>query len=457
MDVGSGLTLVDRDQQWSRWSGPVIRQIDLESEQDSHSDPLNTLASPMSFQKETSKALYQFFPTPSDGIKSSEETSPHWMLERSYWDSATLGQVVFPTKVANERSVHVKAKSIGNKDYKIRGRLAECRREFITLVPGIVRSLEQLGLESLAFGMQSEEFLLIRLTPSFRNTALSFPFDALPDLEIQIAFDNDSQTTSVKDVRTIYKNEFDFLLPQNTMDIRFARRTCVGSDLESLDPRILQFIQSSNLDIWGSDRLQTPTELALELPPHALRPHPTPSQRTQKRGLVDYTFTSLEHRSSLSIPFRQAGSWSDLIYTSTEAGKIGGRSASLSLSHPKFDPENRTTMEDVDMDNTPHLASASLDSFSSSSDDLHPSSLLRKANALINMIENPPDIGDDGISDNFAYRAEKDRQASLKVSAAAQRLHLNLADDSPVAPLRRVIADKHNLVRPVEPKQRGQW
>jgi len=425
-----------------------MRQIDLEGQKDSGGEPLNTVASSLNYQKEASKAVTRFFAAPSDNTELSKEASPHWMPERTYWDSATLGQVVFPAKAANEKYIRIKGKTEGDRDESLRNRLGEWRREFVTLVPGIVRSLEHLGLESLALGMQSEEFLLIRLTPSFRNTSLSVAFDALPDLEIQIAFDNDSQTTSIKDVRTIYRKEFDFLLPQKTMDLRFVRRTCVYSNPTSLDPGISQFIQNSNLNIWGTERLQTPTELALEIPPFALRPHSSVSSKILKQGLVDYTFTSLEHRSSLNIPFRQAGSWSDLTYTSTEAGKIGGRRSSLTLSPPRSDPENRITSEDATIDNIFNPTHNLIDS-SISSDEFHSSSLLRKANALINMIENRPDTGDDGISDTFAYRAEKDRQASLKKAAAAQRLHLNLTDDSPVASLRRVIADKHNLIRPV--------
>lgn len=453
VDVGAGLPLVDRDQQWSRWSGPTIRQIDLGSMKNIGNEPLNTLASPLAYENEASKALNRFFATPSHTTMASEDPSLHWTSERRYWDSAILGQVIFPTKAANEKYVRAKGKAKGVKNERLRIRLGEWRREFVSLVPGLVRSLEHLGLETLALGMESKESLLISLAPSFRNTSLPVSFEALPDLEIQIAFDNDSQTTSIKDVRTVFKREFDFLLPQNTVDMRFVRRTCVHSNPEHLNPRISQFIKNSNLDIWGTERLQTPTGLEIEVPSHAFRRRSGSSNETPKQCLVDYAFASLEHRSSLSIPFRQAGSWSDLTYTSIEAGKIGGRSSSLSLSHPNSDPENRFTAQDSDTHSIPPLTSGSPDSFSSTSEKLHSLSLLRKANALINMIEDRPDTGDDGISDKFAYQAEKDRQASLKKSAATQRLHLNLADDSPVAPLRRVIADKLNLVRPVRPQR----
>lgn len=450
IDVGSGLPLVDRDQQWSRWSGPDMRQTDIENGHDSVRESPGTLAEGLSYEKEASKALHRFLAAHNDVIPLNKDSCSHWIPERSYWDSAALGQLVFPTKAANQRYVRVKGQDKGDEYERLRLRLCEWRREFVNLVPGAVRSLENLGLESLALGLESEETLLIRLSPSFRNSALQVPFEALPDLEIDIAIDNDSQTTSIKDVRTSFKRIFDFLHPHKTMDVRFVRRTCVSSDPQNLDPRILQFLQSSNLDIWGTERLQTPTELALDIPQHAFRRHSGSStSETPLQSLVDYTFTSLEHRSSLSIPFRQAGSWSDLTYTSIEAGKIGGRSSLLSLSHPISDPENRITVDDIDSDNTLRTKSASPNSFSGPSNELHSSSLLRKANALIDMIETRPDTGDDGISDEFDSRAKKARQASLWQSARAQRLHLNLADDSPGAPLRRVIGDKHNYLRPV--------
>lgn len=372
IDVGTGLSLTERSQQWSRWCSRSTRQVDLKSQREGAAVRLNTLENPLD-RKAVVRALSQFFAAPVDKYENPKEMISHWVSNISYWDSALLGQVLFPT---------LGPKRATKSDSGLQPKLAEWRREFVTLVPGLVRSLESFGLETTDPTAWDEEFLLIRLIPSFK-TSLPVPLEVVPELEIRIFFDESSKTTSIRDVRLVRRKELDLLLPQNIMDLRFIRRACVYSRKGGLDAQIKQFVQDSNLDIWGTGRLRTPTSLTISIPPHSLGPiSDGRSSEGFEREQVEYTFASLEHRCEIGVPFHQPGSWADLTYTSIEAGKIGGRRDELGLKQPR----RMKSAHQIDEDDS-HDDEAIID------DEQHSASLLRKANALINNIENIPDNG----------------------------------------------------------------
>ena len=375
VEVGNGLSLADRPQQWSRWCSQSIRAIDPNDKCKEVPSRLNTFENPLDEEK-IARELNNFFAIPDDQseiAEIAEKTRPHWMSNISYLDSAILGQVLFPTPISNTEKT-------SPKQPKDKG-----PRELITLVPGLVNSLENLGLDNLITKTWSEESLLIRLTPS-PEKILSVPLEGIPDLEIRIFLDSTNQTTSIHEVRLVREKELDLLLPQNTTDLRFVRRSCVHSRKGGLDPSIEQFIQNSKLDIWGTGRLKTPCDLTLSIPPHALGPsHDSLTFRGFENENVRYTFASLEHRSKIGVPFHQPGSWADLTYTSIEAGKIGGRRDELVVTQQRRPKELVRETED-ESENSDHQAPVQ----ETVTDAEHVASLLSKANALIQRIENPP-------------------------------------------------------------------
>lgn len=376
IDVGTSLPLTERAQHWSRWCSRSTRQVDLMKQREGAPVLLNTLENPLN-RKAITSSLGEFFAAPTDSYEVSESTRYQWVSNISYWDSVFLGQVLFPTSAF---------KGAGKKDPGLQPKLAKSRREFVSLVPGLVRSLENLGLETIDPTTWAEEFLLIRLIPSIKDD-LPVPFEVLPDLEIRIFFDQENQTTSIRDVRLVRRNELDLLLPENTMDIRFVRRACVYSRKGNLDNAIETFIQNSNLDIWGFSRLRTPSTLSLRIPPHSLGPIADGRSSAAIDGEpVEYTFASLEHRSEIGVPFRQEGSFADLTYTSIEAGKMGGRRDELGLRQPKR--TKNTTSQDEHIDSIDHAAEEDQEQ-NPTTDSQHSASLLLKANVLINNIENP--------------------------------------------------------------------
>lgn len=385
IDVGNSLPLIDRPKEWSRWCSTSLRQQSKKGDREDAMKGLNTLENPLD-QKNIVRAVNEFFALPEIPYTTAESTKDNWKSNKSYWDTVLLGQVVFLSPAPKGKTKTLKAgKSTTNPQVK----LNDPPREFISMVPGLVRSLENFGMEDLRSNPWQEEFLLIRLTPSFKNT-IKVPLEIVPDLEIRIFFNESTRTTSIRDVRLAYKDELDLLLPQNTMDLRFVRRTCVysrKSNGQGLDEKIEEFIRNSRLNIWGNDRLQTPASLSINVPPHALRPL-TDGRTTEgfEKHEVEYSFASLEHRSEIGLPFRQPGSWADLAYTGIEGGKIGGRRDELCLRQPRGSKKSNL-QEETDEN---HEKEEDIDE-TTADDEHHSASLLKKANALINTIEHPPD------------------------------------------------------------------
>ena len=337
-----------------------------------------------------------FFEAPDDtSYKLCSNDYPYWKSEIEYHDSATLGQILLPTKMAGTVASALERvrggkiglnhkpkktdpimKALRTKDITLK--CSDQPREFVHLVPGLVRSLENLGSRKT-----SEEFLQIRLSPSAKNLSLPVPVGALPDLEIRVSFDQENRTTSIKDVRLVNAREKDFLQPQNVVDLRFTRKQCVYAKDGSIDPSIASFVQDSNLDIWGTERLKTPLGLSLSIPALAIKPHKNFDPTVHESLLVDYTSFGLEHRSSLTMPYREPDSWPTLTYTNVEAGRIGGRRDELCLHNLRFaskqiPPPSTTT--DPDPEPVP-VRNESL------SNDDHTDILFQKTASLIAGIE----------------------------------------------------------------------
>ena len=330
-----------------------------------------------------------FFGVPNDSsYKLCNDLSPHWKSEIEYHDSVKLGQVLFPANRAktiadelerNRRRTKMshKVRPIHTKDIGLK--VSRIPREFLPLVPGLVRSLENLGSFK-----KSEEFLRIQLSPSPKKVSLPVPVEALPDLEIRINVDRDNKTTSMKDVRLINVQQKDFLQPRNIVDLRFVRKQCVYAKDDSIDSRIISFMQDCDFDIGGSERLKTPLGLSLSIPALSIQPHNSFDPTSHESFLVDYTSLSLEYTSSLTIPFQGPTSWPTLTYTNIEAGPIGGRRDELSLHSRKFTSKTPSSPTANDSDSS---AVNNIHTKPLSADDEHISTLFQKTASLIDSIE----------------------------------------------------------------------
>jgi hypothetical protein len=162
-----------------------------------------------------------------------------------------------------------------------------------------------------------------------------------PDLELRISVDEARHTCKFSGARLIVdRREVDLLLPAESADIRFCSETHIPSGVKP-DPQILDFIRSSNVNVYLRERLHTPSKLRLSIPSRSIRNLPRDaaiSQGTKSSKAptgsfltsgpdipVNYTLFSLEHWSYLS---GRAGSL-DLQYAHIGGGQEGG-------SRPQF-------------------------------------------------------------------------------------------------------------------------
>ena len=402
--------MLNRNQQWSRWCSPQTNSHTQKQEEKNGSPPSSKpagLTTQAIHGKKAFSRVKSFFGAPDDtSYKLCNNLTPYWEPEIEYHDSVKFGQVLFPTNTARSIAETLKGKRIRrNKTLNVKVpfdvKLSEVRpidfqqigskswgvpREFVPLVPGLVRSLESLG--SLK---KSEEFWYIRLSPSFKNLSLPVPTEALPDLEIRISLDHDYKTTSVKDVRLLIRKEKDFLQPRNVVDLCFVRKECVYAKHDNLDPRIASFVQDSNLDPWGTERIKTPLGLSLSIPALAIQSHKGFDPKSYETLLVDYTSCGIEHRSSLTMPYGGSDSWPTLAYTNIEAGPIGGSRDEICLQNLRITSKQLLPTG---------LASSavSIDEDSLSDDD-HTSILFQKTASFIESIEQ---AGKGGGTDDLA-------------------------------------------------------
>lgn len=167
--------------------------------------------------------------------------------------------------------------------------------------------------------------------------------EPIPDLEIGLFINQSTRTMTLRRVRLLFETrQSDLVMPDLPADLRFATKLYASANIStgSLSP-IDDFLERSNLNIWGTDRLKTPPNLTLAIPQYAIRNSlcGTPEDVNADAQVigptsplyVDYTFAALEHRCNLS---ERRGDFK-IEYYVIEAGRTGGRKEGLRLTgHP---------------------------------------------------------------------------------------------------------------------------
>lgn len=308
----------------------------------------------------------------------------YWAPSLMYNSRVQLGQIIFPTSIAQMAEKNLQRPASKNQQKTFASSVAVSRRELLTSVQGMVRSLE-----ILKTAKSDLESLWIRMSPSAASKLPSELAEALPNLELRVNVDNKSKTTSLAMARFVVADSaLDVLLPQNTMDLRFARRTHVFA--KRFDPRLEDFISASNLDIWGQERLRTPTNLRILIPAHGIRNFKKFDQSLSTNGLsVEYTFVGLEIRSELHIPYRET---QEINFTTVEAGRTGGRREELMITHAKQSEMNESKKVKAIPKHHDRKSDRLFDvgeEEKKSSEEERARSLVEATNALISEIENP--------------------------------------------------------------------
>ena len=419
------MSLLNRNQEWSRWCDPhdgnqVARKEKIDD------IPLSSLLAAPETQAEQLhgvsgvRAAKSFFAMPDDSIyKHCKPPASFWASEIEYHDSVKFGQILFPTKFASSTADAIRKSinrtkaggNIGPISNREIGLLFMNRpREFVPLVPGLVHSL---GIfQSLK---ERDDFVQIRLSPSPKNLSLPVPVSALPDLEIRVSFGDESKATSIKDVRLVNRLEKDFLQPHRIVDLRLIREQHVYARNDEIDPCITAFVQNSDLNLQGTERLKTPAGLSLSIPSLAVYPHKDFVPEKHDTLLVDYTSLGLEIRSSVTVPYEESNSWPTLTYTSVEAGRVGGRRDELSLNRVRFTSDS-PPMNDKEFD----FATLGGDTPSSLYNGLHTSILFQKTAALIETVEGMG--GKNGAGANTTF--DSDFESSVDMAGLNRVRHV---------------------------------
>lgn len=219
----------------------------------------------------------------------------------------------------------------------------------MTNISGSRSYLQKSGLGDI----EKTEELRILLMPAQKSeaTEVAGPKIVFPGLMLYIRIDPDTKETSLAEVRLILEEtEVDLLLPDEAADIRFLTESFL-SPAGEVDPEIEKFLEASSLRVAGNQRLRTPKSLTVLIPAHTIRPFPAASNdsKTANSGpplggaaqpgvSVEYTFTSLEHRSV--VAGLDADSGFRMQYSIVEAGETGGRRDELRMMFAKQSTKN---------------------------------------------------------------------------------------------------------------------
>lgn len=324
IETGTALPLVSRSRRWIRWTDGSTREIKADEDE---GGPVEKDENASTSTKSTRGTLMD--ESIGETIVGHMQDVPlmtHWADSSLCETSAVFGYILYPMSKALEarRTAHI---AKGN----IPGDVLNIEQEFLTKLPGLRSFLQRSGLTDIEEG----EELRIKLFPD-QEMPTEGQTNIFPDLDISLDINRRSEKVSHASSRLVFPEcEVDILLPDEGTDVKFISRSFVSLS-EPLSPRISTFIENSNLNVFGQERLRTPTGLTISVPSHAIRPVPgTKNDATDKTIgsgmgsdiLVNYTFARLEHRSSFSGKLSGAS----VQYTVIEAGKTGGKREELRM------------------------------------------------------------------------------------------------------------------------------
>jgi len=332
VDVGSGLPIAERTRQWSRWVLPQVKKsIPVGWHNVSNEKPLKILP------EIANKAYQSQMIQESLSANVSDDTLRCWPSVTAQSLSLSFGKVVYPTKAVKRLKVAARGPASERLSSAFTRNL-NSPRHFVTTNLGL--QPPRIGLDGGKLQDSAELRILMTPTPVALQEAAAEP---IPDLEIGLFINQSTRTMTLRRVRLLFETrQSDLVMPDLPADLRFATKLYASANIStgSLSP-IDDFLERSNLNIWGTDRLKTPPNLTLAIPQYAIRNSlcGTPEDVNADAQVigptsplyVDYTFAALEHRCNLS---ERRGDFK-IEYYVIEAGRTGGRKEGLRLTgHP---------------------------------------------------------------------------------------------------------------------------
>ena len=335
-EVGNVLPFNQRIREWSRWANSIKRKNDNDAvkiKRQSKTPEVDGQAELKHATWQTERRQRLLSPFQSEKPPFVPH-SPHWQVIPRQSKSVTIGRVIYPTEVVQR--VHKKIIS----RWKRGGALLPDGWRNILGPHEFLSSRNGLVLVFAEYISQERELLCIKLSPKTTKSQLANDGEPsskvqAPALEIDLDIDRDRQCVAVNEVRAVLKTaKTDLMLPPESNDLRFESQLLAISSAE-LDPSLSAFIKSSNLDVWGSERLKTPSSLVLDVPRFVGYRQNT----IEQLGPVEYNFTALEHRTQLFVE-RENYRYE---HTVIEAGLAGGQREEFRINFQNSVGESLTT------------------------------------------------------------------------------------------------------------------
>lgn len=338
IEVGSAVLWTERGTQWARW-----RDEDRDKSLQGKTSNGNS--------RKDIQAIYE--PLPSRGVAkatgrfllegrarfanvSIRQRQPiYWQINQEYKVSAVLGYIAYPafSSRAETRLVQARTDARGSQDARLEEAFLESiasRRTMTTNLPELLQSLEDIPFST----QDVRHELRVRLIPSHVEDGPGVDLKLLPEMDLRIGLGKAKEHTRIRFVQLIReRRESDLLLPQEVADIRFC--SCTASEsTPQIDPRIQRFVEESNFDVWGEERLRTPPKLRLRIPKWAISQDA--GQDIARTVGVEYAYDSMEYLSYMSMSYRGVS----MSYSTVEAGKAGGQRSELRFETTVDGPHN---------------------------------------------------------------------------------------------------------------------
>lgn len=345
VEVGSGLPIAERTRQWSRWILPQIKKsIPVGWHYVPHEKPRRIVPA-------TANKAYQS-QTIQESLSAnvSDRNLRCWPSVTAQSLSLSFGKVVYPTKAVKRLRVAARGPASERLSSAFTRNL-NSPRQFVTTNLGL--QPPRTGLDGGKLQDSAELRILMTPTPSALHEEVSRP---IPDLEIGLFINQSTRTITLRRVRLLFETrQSDLVMPDLPADLRFATKLFASANISTGSlPPIDEFLERSNLNIWGTDRLKTPSNLTLAVPQYSIQDPPRSNPKDVNADAqvtrpstplyVDYAFAALEHRCNLS---ERRGIFK-IEYYVIEAGRTGGRKEGLRLTgHPTAVQDPGTALTEV--------------------------------------------------------------------------------------------------------------
>ncbi|MCJ1474951.1 hypothetical protein MMC13_003611 [Lambiella insularis] len=341
IEVGSTVPWTERRTIWTRWRDANRAQTNKGANASPRENlKLLTTYTPQS-SRDVAEAVGRFLSEERPRLRGSEKIEGehiYWQPTQKHMVAGVLGHIAYPllSRLAQTNQIQARTyKSRIDQEARLRNAFQKntsSRRILATSLPEVLPSFERLPDTKVL--MRHE--IRVKLEPSSVDAMNEVDFRLYPMIDLRVKLDNDTRDVKLDSVQFVRdERESDVLLPQEMSDARFRAYTYFEAT-PAVDPAIRDFIQDSDLDVWGDTRLRTPPKLKLFVPKFVLAKDARASIPDGDGVEVEYAFASLEYRSFLTTIHQG----SRVFLTTVEAGKTGGRRTELRFEAPMEAPHS---------------------------------------------------------------------------------------------------------------------